>query len=434
MTAPDHLKISGPEDILGFIPHSLGYWPANSLVAMTLQGNRLGATLRVDLPPASRCRGGGPAAFARTVRDYLVADEDADGSLLAVFEGAPGSTSTDGIADEAGDAPDNDGGDRPDAAALDRLLRALDRTLGRAGLPVRDAWVVGERYWRNAFCTDPSCCTPPGRPVEDIRNSLLNAEMVFRGSSIGAAPGTSVRAHPPADDPEELAAEDRWSREFSGRWRDRAQFGAVLDMWQRVLGGGAELSAIPPALPAGLAGYLRATLCVAAWRDAVLVMAAAGRDAAEAGAEQFGMFDAGPGRPVPAPDFTGFPEAMAAPRDAPAGAAARRMDPPGYGDVLLGLQPRVPDWTRLAHLEGTLVRLGNSGGGEARAAALTARGWIEWCRGRGSFADALFAGAVAELPGYRLAELLAELGRRGTLCGWARRKEAAWQKFDPDAA
>ena len=50
MTAPDHLRITGPEDILGFIPHSLGYWPASSLVAMTMQGKRLGATLRVDLP------------------------------------------------------------------------------------------------------------------------------------------------------------------------------------------------------------------------------------------------------------------------------------------------------------------------------------------------------------------------------------------------
>jgi hypothetical protein len=26
------------------------------------------------------------------------------------------------------------------------------------------------------------------------------------------------------------------------------------------------------------------------------------------------------------------------------------------------------------------------------------------------------------------------LVRRGTLCGWAARKEAAWQKFGPEAA
>ena len=120
MTAPDHLRITGPEDILGFIPHSLGYWPENSLVAMTMQGKRLGATLRVDLPalsgpsrgrgsggghsgggggdPAEGRRGGagskrrsGPgrgdtlAGFARHVVSYLQADDAADGSLLAFF-------------------------------------------------------------------------------------------------------------------------------------------------------------------------------------------------------------------------------------------------------------------------------------------------------------------------------------------------------------
>jgi hypothetical protein len=85
-------------------------------------------------------------------------------------------------------------------------------------------------------------------------------------------------------------------------------------------------------------------------------------------------------------------------------------------------------------LERVLERLGALGDGESTAAAVTARGWIEWCRGRGSYADALYREALQEHPGYRLAELLAELGRRGTLCGWAARREAAWQKFAPDAA
>ena len=51
-------------------------------------------------------------------------------------------------------------------------------------------------------------------------------------------------------------------------------------------------------------------------------------------------------------------------------------------------------------------------GGEAGAAALTGRGWIEWCRGKGSFAHALFNRAEAEHPGYRLAALLDELASR----------------------
>ena len=96
MTAPDHLRITGPEDILGFIPHSLGYWPENSLVAMTMQGKRLGATLRVDLPVP----GGGSgrrdmlAGFARNVVAYLQADDAADGSLLAFFTDADADADT----------------------------------------------------------------------------------------------------------------------------------------------------------------------------------------------------------------------------------------------------------------------------------------------------------------------------------------------------
>ena len=88
----------------------------------------------------------------------------------------------------------------------------------------------------------------------------------------------------------------------------------------------------------------------------------------------------------------------------------------------------------MGRLERILVFLDGDGGDESRAAGLAARGWIEWCRGKGSFADALFRQAAEVRPGYRLAELLAELGRRGTICGWAARREAAWQKFGPDAA
>ena len=46
---------------------------------------------------------------------------------------------------------------------------------------------------------------------------------------------------------------------------------------------------------------------------------------------------------------------------------------------------------------------------------------------------ALITGITGQDGSY-LAELLLELVRRGTLCGWAARKEAAWQKFGPDAA
>ncbi|CAH0327410.1 hypothetical protein SRABI128_06076 [Microbacterium sp. Bi128] len=190
-------------------------------------------------------------------------------------------------------------------------------------------------------------------------------------------------------------------------------------------------------------------------------MAAAGRSAAERGAEDFGIFDPDPGSaafpdntpasrlrptpsPLPGPMSGRTSRSKSAPRiplpvapgsgGSAGGAVPAAGAVPGYGEVLLGLAPSVPDWTLMVGLERVLERLGRLGDGEATAAAVTALGWIEWCRGRGSYADALYRQALQGHPGYRLAELLAELGRRGTLCGWAARREAAWQKFAPDAA
>lgn len=457
MTAPDHLRITGPEDILGFIPHSLGYWPARSLVAMTMQGKRLGATLRVDLPgdggSPDWSGSPGPAGFSRSVASYLEADVEADGSLLALFTGTDG-----------------------DGAAWAELLAALESALAGAGMPVRDAWLVGAGYWRNAYCLDPSCCAPPGRPVEEIRNSRLSAEMVYRGSTVGAAPGGPLLTPPGDPDPAIVEAQQEWAYLFASHKRDRLQFGQVLDVWARVLQDHA------PNLPAVLNGYLRASLCVPSWRDAVLVMAAAGQEAAERGAEDFGVFDdrtpdAGRGGhrpaakptlvpPVPLPPLEGFPPRGRGPggkggngksgseksggggnggRGGAGGKGSRGggvaggyaghgpQEVPGYGEVLLGVAPPLPDWALMARLDRVLEQLG-AAGGDAGAAALTGRGWIEWCRGRGSFADALFRRADQEVPGYRLAELLAEVVRRGTICGWAARREAAWQRFDTDVA
>ena len=50
------------------------------------------------------------------------------------------------------------------------------------------------------------------------------------------------------------------------------------------------------------------------------------------------------------------------------------------------------------------------------------------------YAHASLGRALEAAPGYRLAELLSEVVRRGTICGWAARREAAWQKFGTDAA
>lgn len=417
------MTVRGPEDILGFIPHSLGYWPADSLVAMTMHGKRLGATLRLDLPGPETLAD--PRAYARTVRDYLAADVNADGTLLAVF-------TNDGWAEQPG--------------TYQGLLDALEARLETSGMTVRDAWYVGDTYWRDAHCTDLSCCPARGKSVQAIRDSTLNAEMVYRGSSVGPAPESGACPAPAISGEQRaavLASEAAWTAQLDRRRGSRDQFAILLELWESVLTTDAG-----QLLPANDVAFLRASLGVPAWRDAVLVMAAAGAPAALAGAEGFGVFEAGPGvapvEPVcpglnrdAEPVGQGFdPVGL---RAAPAGrggagrASAEGPDLPGYGEVLLGLEPDIPAWARLNSLDSVLAQLA-AYGGTPGAASLTGRGWIAWCRGRGSYSAAYLGQALEEEPGYRLAELMLELVRRGTLCGWAARKEAAWQRFGPDAA
>ncbi|TLM83819.1 DUF4192 domain-containing protein [Pseudarthrobacter sp. NamE5] len=434
MTPPERLTVRGPEDILGFIPHSLGYWPANSLVAMTLQGKSLGATLRLDLPDRDVLAA--PSKYLQAVRCYLEADKEADGTLLAIFTG------------------------NAEAAApsmYDSLLAGLDSMLEKAGLPVREAWYVGDDYWRDAWCIDASCCPLPGRPVQQIRDSLLNTEMVYRGSSVGPPPEErSTRGLLPAIHRDAvLEAEAVWSAQLDLRRQSRRQFDAVLRQWEAALARPRD-----PGRPSVHSdAFLRATLLVPAWRDAVLVMAAAGKAAATAGAEEFGIFDGdvelGPLEPPaedagrktipPGSHACGPPSfALAAGQlDVDRESLLRRtglpetpgLEPgmPGYGEVLMGQVPAVPQWRTLDSLDLVLAQLALPGGAPA-AAALTGRGWIAWCRGRGSYAAAYLGEALEIEPGYRLAGLLLELVRRGTLCGWAGRRDAAWQRFGPDAA
>ena len=421
MTAPHRLTVTGPADILGFIPHSLGYWPSDSLVAMTTHGRQLGATLRLDLPAPEG--DAAPEHYLQAVRGYLDADASADGTLLAVF------TSDTHLA----------------AGTYGPLLAGLAPLLDRAGMPVRDAWYVGADYWRDAYCPDAGCCPPPGRPVQEIRDSALNAEMVYRGSSVGPAPERQETAARPVP---AMEAEEEWECGLSPRRRSLAQFRMVLDVWEHLLARPAGLPWVPDV---DRDGFLSASLLVPPMRDAVLVMSAAGRKAAEAGVEGLCVFDDALQLEAISPlwipgDDAGMPGDAGGPR--PAGEclglerlhAAHGTQPvssggevPNYGAVLMGVAPAAPDWAGMDGLDRILAELAALGG-QSAAAALTGRGWISWCRGRGSYAARHLKDALSAEPGYRLAELILELVGRGSICGWAARKESAWQKFGPGAA
>jgi hypothetical protein len=273
MTSNTTLSIHQPEDILGYIPHMLGYWPEDSLVAITMQGKVLGATLRVDLPNLGSFEA--HAHFADHIRSFLIADEDANGVVLAVYS----------------DSGWEDGNVVRQAVPL---LEALQLSLDEVDLSVRDAWLVGSEYWRSAYCTDLQCCPVPGLPVDRIKDSRVSAELVYRGSSIGPSPmseyGKPRSAGPAMLNPLVLAAESRYGKQILGRWRSEQCLDAVLAVWLHVLNRVEAGHPLQSGADADIMGFLRTTLRVPAWRDAVVVMAAAGVESAKSGASAFGLF------------------------------------------------------------------------------------------------------------------------------------------------
>jgi hypothetical protein len=162
----DAIRISSPADILGFVPHALGFAPRESFVFLTMRNKALGATLRVDAPVT-----GDPVAFARAMVDYLAVDAQATSVLLAVYTDTP-----------AGVAP------RPFHDYVEAVIQEFEA----AQTPVKDAWLVTSEHWRNLLCdSEAGCCAP--EPLESITDGQLNAELVFRGSSYQKAPGTTYR-------------------------------------------------------------------------------------------------------------------------------------------------------------------------------------------------------------------------------------------------
>ncbi|WP_336856200.1 DUF4192 family protein [Sinomonas albida] len=486
---PAELVIREPEDLLGYIPHAMGEWPSESLVAVTVGSGTVGVTVRVDLPP----RDGDLAAYAEAVCGYLSTDPLADGAVLVVYTAQPWA--------EVANPPRHG------------LVTELQAALARAGLPVLDAWLVGERHWRSMLCRRSSCCPWPGERVETITASRLGTELVYRGSTFEApAGGGPLRAAlPRGGSPSRGSSAGAGPADHYGvytrSWWDPCEFAAALAAWEDTLGD----SRAPG--PERL-GLLAASLARPALRDAVIVAAALGGRAAWVGTVVLGGLENGkrydgdlraangaadrPARPSGAdlgeemlrglPELPELPGGLTArearhilaawsahtervdnPKSADVETGCDELDGanpeleganrelegvnrelegvnPGwcdgldgagleekaaldFGGVLLGSTPEPPSWERIARLERVLRAMTSMEAPEVRAPALAMLGWIHWVRGRGAKAVGFLRRALSAAPDYRFAELFLALVESGELAAWARRPETAWRRL-----
>ncbi|AMB40267.1 MULTISPECIES: DUF4192 domain-containing protein [Paenarthrobacter] len=151
------LTIKDPADLLSFIGHTLGFWPTESLVCITLDKDKVGATLRIDLPKQQ----GLEIHFAQTVAAYLTTDERANGIVFALY-----TTKT----PESGEV-------RPHRATI----AALTGVLAREGITIRDGIYVTDTTY------SPYDAVPGNNiaiPLSTTEYSQVNAEFIYRGSTI----------------------------------------------------------------------------------------------------------------------------------------------------------------------------------------------------------------------------------------------------------
>jgi len=146
----EKLTLTGPADLLAYIPHLLGGTPTESFVVLTATAGALGATLRVDAPMDAA-----PLGFAQTVTSLAAQDENATACYLVVY--------TDETSDD----------DRFPYAAH---VAALGNELATARMPVRKVYLVTSTHWAAYGSTERN-------PLDQITDSNANATMTFLGSA-----------------------------------------------------------------------------------------------------------------------------------------------------------------------------------------------------------------------------------------------------------
>lgn len=334
------LTIKTPADVLSFIGHTLGFWPRESLVCITLADNHVGATLRVDLP-----RPGTERRYAQTVAGYLAHDTNAASVLFAVYTSA-----TEG----AGPA-------KPQAATI----AALTGALAERGLSIRDGLLVGDDTVSEYDGDSKDRLT---LPLSATQSSQINAEFVYRGSTIDPTNRITL----PASTKETQTADAVETRVNAiQRLNIRDALEQARTLWNGLLDVGAYPSDDQTV-------SLIANLQTPAIRDQLMA------------------------------DIPGIDE----PADR----------------VLLAQTNGSPQWSRVEWAQQLLMHAYTHSSTKHSAPILTAIAFINWWEGRGSKAHQFLELALDADPDYHLAKLSDMMIGTGMVAGWNMDKSTAYRE------
>lgn len=165
------VKISGPADILGVLPHRLGFHPTESLVVVCLEGprNRDRLVMRFDLPAEEH-----DAVLVDMVEQRVRAMK-ATGALLVVYteqpsttgdlSGMAASTPPIGVVTRRGDVRPSRSAGRLRGLPRELLIDRLTQRLGNRRIGVFEALLVHGGSWFSYHCADGRCCPAEGTPL-----------------------------------------------------------------------------------------------------------------------------------------------------------------------------------------------------------------------------------------------------------------------------
>lgn len=174
-------------DVLAIIPHTLGYWPARSLVMLTATSSGLGPCLRVDLPDAADFADPAFAAeWTMQISELLEHDPVGHAVFVAVY-GEPVRSTGASSDRRSGPAPALDvrhvspslGGH------VSHVVNAVAEAGALSGHDVRDAWCVDNELWW------PVADVGDARPVREILDSAVYVALVVDGSVVEPPDGST---------------------------------------------------------------------------------------------------------------------------------------------------------------------------------------------------------------------------------------------------
>jgi hypothetical protein len=324
------VECAAPRDIVALTWYRLGYRPSRSLVLIGLHGTRqrAGLVIRIDLPPPRHAT---PAV--RRLGDH-VRRSGADAAIAVLFSDAAC------------------GSGRPD------LVTVVRDELRRLGLPLVDLLGVSRSAYRSYLCRNRACCPPRGRPLDEVKEGVLAANMVFAGYTVADDESALIADVMPdggASGPEPAAA---YTAADAGTPPDPAQ---LLAGWRTAL------DRAEPDLPVLV--RLGAAMADVRLRDAVML--------------------------------TLVPDAGSAPEDVLAGRSV----------PLDSLLARPPEDDLLERARAHLAAAARGSPPRARADLLAVLAWLAWWSGDGGRARLLADLAGATWPGHRLAGMVSVLLR-----------------------